>query len=216
MGIKRFDKKYSTPRHLWRGERISSETEVMNRYGLKNHKEIWKVLFKLSRWRELARHLIINKDLKGTDELLNPIMNISCLKEKKLESVFEISPNDMLERRLQTVVFRKGLAQTIKQARHFITHKHILIDDKVVNVPGYIVHNDDEGKITCDLIVDTKTDKKVKETSANEKAYPAPLYRKRPERRGPNRKHIKKVDFRKQFNNSGKKQKNADADTKKK
>ncbi len=215
MGIKRFDKKYSTPRHLWRGERISSETEVMNRYGLKNHKEIWKVLFKLSRWRELARHLIINENLKGTDELLNPIMNIRCLKEKKLESVFEISPNDVLERRLQTVVFRKGLAKTIKEARLFITHKHILINNKIVNAPGYIVHNDDEGKITCDITV-AKTDEKAKETSTNEKASPSPFYKKRPERRGAGRKHIKKVDLRRQFNNSGKKQKNADADTKKK
>lgn len=171
MGIKRFDKKYSAPRHPWRGERISSEAELMDMYGLKNHREIWRVLFKLSRWRELARHLIINKDPKRTEELLNPLIDIGCLKEKKLESVFEITPNDVLERRLQTVVFRKGLARTIREARLLITHKHILINNKVVNAPGYIVRKDEEDKITCNIPI--KTDEKAKE-SANEEASPAP------------------------------------------
>lgn len=164
MGIKRLERKYSTPRHLWRSERIYNEAELMEKYGLKNHREIWKVLFKLSRWRGLARHLITTNDPKTTDEFLNSLINIGCLKEKTLESVFEISPNDVLERRLQTLVFRKNLAQTMRQARHFITHKHIFINNKVVNVPSYIVRKDEEDKITCDLVVDPSTDTKVRET----------------------------------------------------
>lgn len=204
MGIKRFDRKYSAPRHPWRGERISSEAEIMNRYGLKNHREIWRALFKLSRWRELARHLIVNKDQKRTDELLNPLINIGCLKEKKLESVFEITPEDVLERRLQTVVFRKGLARTIREARLLITHKHIYINNKVVNAPGYIVSKDEEDKITSDITI-AKTDEKAgkaEEASANEKASPAPL--------------SKEDKKREQHNNSNKNKKNADAGTKKK
>jgi len=188
MGIKRFNKKYSTPRHLWRGERISEEAEVMDRYGLKNHKEIWRALFKLSRWRELARHLIISKDLKGTDELLNPIMNIGCLKEKKLESVFEISLNDLLERRLQTVVYKKQLARTIKQARHLIAHKHILINNKVVNVPGYIVTKDEEDKITGDLVIVPKTAEALAdEKMANARMQSARSYGRRDGKKSFNR-----------------------------
>ncbi|OQX22380.1 MAG: 30S ribosomal protein S4 [Candidatus Altiarchaeales archaeon A3] len=215
MGIKKFDKKYSTPRHMWRGERINSEAEIINRYGLKNHKEIWKVLFKLSRWRELARHLIINRDSKGIDELLNPVMNIGCLKEKTLESVFEISPNDMFERRLQTVVFRKGLVRTIKQARHLIVHRHISIDNKVVNVPGYIVSSSEESKITCGLIiVNPKTAETQTKEEGVKETFAAHSYKKRSERRGPNRKHIKKVDSRKQFGNSKKQSDNSGKDSK--
>lgn len=187
MGIKKFGRKYSTPRYMWRGERIRGESEIIDRYGLKNHKEVWKVLFELSRWRELARHFIISEDLKGTDELLNPIMNIGCLKERKLESVFEISPNDVLERRLQTIVFRKGLARTIRQARHLIAHKHVQVDGQVINVPGYRVDKDEESKITCDIVVNPKTsetqadEKDVKETFA--KARSTYSYKKKFRRR---------------------------------
>lgn len=190
MGIKKFDKKYSTPRHMWRGERVKGEAEIIEKYGLKNHKEVWKVLFALSRWRELARHFIISKDLKGTDELLNPLMKIGCLKEKKLESVFEISPNDVFERRLQTIVFRKGLARTIRQARHLISHKHIRVDNKVIiNVPGYIVDKGEESNITCDIVINPKTS----ETSTDEKETPtkthfAHSYKKKRYRSGNQRK----------------------------
>jgi len=202
MSIKKFNKKYSTPRHMWRGERINSEAEIINQYGLKNHKEIWKVLFKLSRWRELARRLIINNDSKGTDELLNPLTNISCLKERTLESVFEISPNDIFERRLQTVVFRKGLAGTIKQARHLIVHRHITIDNKVVNAPGHIVSSNDESRITCGL---TFVNPKTVETPTREGGVKETfVYRRRQERMKPRRKHIKRENSRKQFDGSRK------------
>ena len=58
-----------------------------------------------------------------------------------------LNKKDYLKRRLQTIVFKKGLASTIKAARQLIVHKKVLVDNKVVNVPSYIVPVALEGKI---------------------------------------------------------------------
>ncbi len=54
---------------------------------------------------------------------------------------------DLMERRLQTVVYRKGLARTIHQARQFVSHGHVSVAGNVVSVPSYMVERDDEGRI---------------------------------------------------------------------
>ncbi len=56
----------------------------------------------------------------------------------------------MLERRLQTVAYRKGLAHTPKQARQFITHGHVTVNGQRVSVPSYKVEIDEEGDISFD------------------------------------------------------------------
>lgn len=61
-----------------------------------------------------------------------------------------LSVEDLLERRMQTMVYRKGFANTIKQARQLVVHGHILIGDNIVNVPGYIVPKDEEDKLRID------------------------------------------------------------------
>ena len=45
----------------------------------------------------------------------------------------------LLERRLDNVVFRMGLARTRKEARQVVDHKHILVNGKVVNIPSYLI-----------------------------------------------------------------------------
>lgn len=54
---------------------------------------------------------------------------------------------DILERRLQTIVYRKGLARTIHQARQLITHKKIEVGGRIVSAPGYLVQREEEDKI---------------------------------------------------------------------
>lgn len=46
---------------------------------------------------------------------------------------------ELLERRLDSVVFRAGLAPTISAARQLVSHKHVLVDGKRVNIPSYKV-----------------------------------------------------------------------------
>jgi small subunit ribosomal protein S4 len=45
----------------------------------------------------------------------------------------------MLESRLDNVVFRLGIAKTRAAARQFVGHKHITVNGKVVNIPSYLV-----------------------------------------------------------------------------
>lgn len=50
----------------------------------------------------------------------------------------------MLERRLDNVVFRLGLADSRSQARQLVTHGHISINDKVTNIPSALVKEGDK------------------------------------------------------------------------
>ena len=45
----------------------------------------------------------------------------------------------ILERRLDNVVFRMGLARTRREARQIVGHKFILVNGKSVNIPSYLV-----------------------------------------------------------------------------
>ncbi|MCL1966091.1 MAG: 30S ribosomal protein S4, partial [Candidatus Bathyarchaeota archaeon] len=64
-----------------------------------------------------------------------------------LDDVLDLTIEDILERRLQTIVFRKSLARTIFQSRQLITHAHISINNRRVTIPGYIVPKGEEDKI---------------------------------------------------------------------
>jgi small subunit ribosomal protein S4 len=65
----------------------------------------------------------------------------------RLDDVLGLPDIALLDRRLQTVVYQKGLASTVGQARQFIVHGHVCIDEQKVTIPGYIVTRDDEDKI---------------------------------------------------------------------
>ena len=54
----------------------------------------------------------------------------------------------MCERRLQTIVVKKGLARSVRQARQFITHGHIIIGENKITAPNYMVNSDEELMIT--------------------------------------------------------------------
>jgi small subunit ribosomal protein S4 len=50
---------------------------------------------------------------------------------------------NLLERRLDTIVYRFNLAPTIFAARQLVSHKHILVNGKTVNIPSYSVRDND-------------------------------------------------------------------------
>ena len=64
-----------------------------------------------------------------------------------LDDVLSLSVEDMLSRRLQTVIYKRGSAVSPLQARQLIVHRHVKIGDRVVSVPGYHVTAEDEKKI---------------------------------------------------------------------
>jgi small subunit ribosomal protein S4 len=85
---------------------------------------------------------------KQEKQLMDRLHRIGILPEEaELDDVLDMSLEDILERRLQTLVFQRGLAQSIQQARQLIAHGHISIDGRKVSSPSYLVLKDEEEKM---------------------------------------------------------------------
>lgn len=141
-------KKYETPTHPWQKDRIDDERELKRKYGLKNKKEIWKAQSMLRNIRGQARTLLglsTEQSRKETDDLMLRLRKLSILKEDAdLDHVLGLSIHDVLARRLQSVVVRKGLAVNANQARQMIVHGHITINGRRVTAPSYLVTSEEE------------------------------------------------------------------------
>jgi small subunit ribosomal protein S4 len=145
-------KKYQTPRFLWRKDSLQEELKLLGQYGLRNKHELWRQETMLSKFRGIARSLIgkaPEERERMENELLTRLKKIGLLQETAaLDNVLDLSIEDLLERRLQTIVFRKSLAKTPYQSRQLITHGHVLIGNRRVTVPGYVVSREEETQIS--------------------------------------------------------------------
>lgn len=147
MGDQKFPrKKYSTPRHPWEKDRIDQEREMVVLYGLKNKHELWKSQAILESFRAQARNLQAKmrfQDEKAGSQFRNMIGRLNRYNilgmEATLDDVLSLRIENILERRLQTLVYKKNLARTQKQARQLITHGHISLEGRRVNLPGLLV-----------------------------------------------------------------------------
>jgi small subunit ribosomal protein S4 len=144
-------KKFDTPRFRWRKDILQEELKLLGQYGLRNKHELWRHKTLLSKTRGIARSLIgrsVEERTKMENEQLVRLKKLGILPETAvLDNVLDLSIEDIMERRLQTIVFRKGLARTIFQARQLITHGHVTINNHRVTIPGYIVSKDEEPTI---------------------------------------------------------------------
>ncbi len=134
---------YETPNHPFQGERIAAEGDLLSRYGLKNKEELWRAQSELRGYRREARRLIgeAQGDTEAAEEagseFLARLKRIGVLDEgDRLDDVLSLDETDILERRLQTVAYRKGLGNTPKQARQFIVHGHVTVDGARVGEPS--------------------------------------------------------------------------------
>ena len=136
-------KKYSGPGHPWQKSRIEEEKILTNEYGLKNKKDLWKMTSRLARFKKQAKALISRKDAQGLmekDLFLKKLQKLNLINhDATLDHVLDLSVKDLLERRLQTILFRKGHAKSIKQSRQMIVHEHVLINGQKMNVPSFLV-----------------------------------------------------------------------------
>jgi len=144
-------KKYETPRFRWRKDILQEELKLLGQYGLRNKHELWRHKTMLSDARGIARSLIgktSEERAKMENELLARLKKLGMLEETAvLDNVLDLSIEDLLERRLQTIVFRKGLTRTIFQSRQLITHGHVNIGNRRVTVPSYIVSKEEENQV---------------------------------------------------------------------
>lgn len=141
---------------MFEKERIDSEVKLCGEYGLKNKREIWRTQLVLSKLRKRARDLLTldehdERRIFEGNALLRRMFKFGLLakdKENGLDYVLAVTLHKMLERRLQTRVFKLKIARSIHHARVLIKGRHIAVAGKVVDVPSFMVTVENENKIS--------------------------------------------------------------------
>lgn len=149
---RRLKKKFKKPLHPYQKERMMEELEFLGKYGLRNKREYWKSRSTLGNWRDIARRsrtLSKEQAIEVQQTLIRKLNRLGIIgPEAEFEDVLLLTVEDLLKRRLQTLVYEKGLASTIYQARQYITHGHIQVRGKKIDAPSYIVKKEEENLIS--------------------------------------------------------------------
>ena len=144
-------KKYETSKNPWSKDQIVVETKLSGEYGLRNRRELWRYRTMLSKIRQITRSLLGTSEEEREEiepKFLKKLSRLGILPEEaKIDNILDLDIRDLLERRLQTVVYRLGLAKTIHQARQVIKHRHVEVSGRIVSIPGYLVSRLDEANI---------------------------------------------------------------------
>ena len=146
------------PRKIWRKPKrplnydlLNEELYVLGTFGLKNKRELWKAHTELSRVRKQARSLLaLTQEVREKKEptLMKSLVRVGFVRENStLDDVLNLKVTDLLSRRLQTMVQKKGLIKSPYQARQAVVHGHVMIGGRVVTIPSYTVRVDEENEI---------------------------------------------------------------------
>ncbi len=169
---RKFSNKYEHPKRLWEADRITQEKGLKREYGLKTMRELWVMNQELKKMRREARRLLsVSEDERKRDlpKLMTKLARLGILdRSAKLEQVLSLNVKDVLERRLQSRVVKRGLAKTMKQARQLITHGFISVKGRKVNSPSYLVPVSEDD--TIDYY--KKIDLEIPEVEEEEKVVP--------------------------------------------
>ncbi|HKR74436.1 MAG TPA: 30S ribosomal protein S4 [Candidatus Nitrosocosmicus sp.] len=157
MGDPRKSKKsYNRPRSIWTSDQISTELYIVGSYGLRNKRELWKAQTEIARIRNQARALLaLSIDVRQEKEtqLLNYLSRLGLVtNESSLDDVLNLKIEDILERRLQTIVMKKSNLKSPYQARQLVVHGHVSIGNRKINLPGYLVKREEESLIMTHLL----------------------------------------------------------------
>lgn len=149
-----YSKVYKTPRRPFEKERIDSELKQCGKYGLRCKREVWRVQYTLAKLRKAARELLTlpEKDPKRIFEgnaILRRCTRLGLLDEskQKLDYVLGLKIDDFMARRLQTLVKKRSLANSVHHARVLIRQRHIAVGKQVVNVPSFMVRVQSENHV---------------------------------------------------------------------
>lgn len=145
-------KTWERPGHPWIKERLVEEMELVGQYGLRNKRELWKTQTLLRTTRTKAKALLSLSEAEREireKALVKKLYNMGLLESDKatIDDILGLTIKNILERRLQTIVYRKGLARTIHEARQMIVHGHIAIAGRKIRSPGKLVTRSEESLI---------------------------------------------------------------------
>lgn len=148
--IKKIKKKYSKPSHPWVMARIEEEGKICKDYGIPYKTELWKAISKLGSYKNQAKKLggiRTEQAQKEMNNLVQKLRSYKLIEENTSDAILGITLNNMLDRRLQSITHKKGFAKTMKQARQMITHRHVLVNNKIITSPSYMVRVSEENSI---------------------------------------------------------------------
>jgi small subunit ribosomal protein S4 len=161
--IKRCRKKWEGPHHPWRKDVLEKELILLGKYGLRNKRELWIANSMLKSIRRRAISILgLEKNEKEKEEkiLINKLYRMGLVEENAtLDDVLGLTVEDILKRRLQSVLVSLGIAKTPYQARQLIVHGHVYIGNRRVTVPGYLVSREEESIIKCLLPIEKPVEK---------------------------------------------------------
>jgi small subunit ribosomal protein S4 len=171
---KKARKRYSRPRSPWRADQLAQELYLLGTFGLRNKRELWKAQTNLSSVRKQARVLLAATHevrLREEKKLLDSLRRKGLVGENAtLDDILSLTVEDILSRRLQTMVFKKGMAVSALHSRQLITHGHVAVGERRINVPGYQVRAAEEPVIR---LIGSKTDERPP-APAEAQPQPAP------------------------------------------
>eukprot|EP00999_Lentomonas_sp_LEN2_P000756 NODE_1754_length_747_cov_68.817742_g1705_i0.p1 GENE.NODE_1754_length_747_cov_68.817742_g1705_i0~~NODE_1754_length_747_cov_68.817742_g1705_i0.p1 ORF type:complete len:196 (-),score=56.44 NODE_1754_length_747_cov_68.817742_g1705_i0:81-668(-) len=147
-------KTYKTPNRPFDKERLDKELKQCGEYGLRCKREIWRTSVILGKMRETARTLLTLDEAHPRRQLEGAALLRRCSRyglldsqRQKLDFVLAMTLSDLLDRRLQTLVFKLGLAKSIHHARVLIKQRHIRVGKRIVSVPSFMVRVESEKHI---------------------------------------------------------------------
>eukprot|EP01125_Pyxidicula_operculata_P022063 TRINITY_DN8856_c0_g1_i1.p1 TRINITY_DN8856_c0_g1~~TRINITY_DN8856_c0_g1_i1.p1 ORF type:complete len:203 (-),score=46.79 TRINITY_DN8856_c0_g1_i1:122-730(-) len=152
--LRNYSKTSEAPRRPFEKERIDAELKLVGQFGLKNKREVWRVRLAVAKIRKIARVLLTlpendERRIFEGEALLRRLHRWGVMEDSKnkLDYVLNLKVEDFLERRLQTRVFKLGLAKSIHMARVLIRQRHIRVRSQIVNVPSFLVRVDSQKHI---------------------------------------------------------------------
>jgi small subunit ribosomal protein S4 len=167
--VKKLQKQYETPNEGWSEERIQREDELIEQFGLKNKKEVYKAESELRALRREARKLVAEEDETQRKALIKKANSLGFVKsDAGLEDILTLNVTDILQRRLQSAVNRRGHADTAKEARQIVTHGHVYINGERVNIPGYLLTKEEEKTIEVRMPEPEPEQEEVEEVDESE------------------------------------------------